>query len=247
MAPAFACLLAKRGFEVIGVDPAAASLNVARAKPGADRVRWVLGDATALPPLQLDMATMTGNVAQVFVTDQEWASTLRCTYAALRPGARLVFETRDPQQKAWLKWSREQSYRRIEIPEVGGVETWNEVAGVRGQLVTFRGTVVFAKDGTVLTSDSTLRFRERDEIADSLVTAGFSVEAVLDAPDRPGLEMVFVARREHSPRHQIRPRREGRGSAHRENQPLIAGHRKATVPNTRALRTDLRVPTAGPM
>ena len=35
----FACLLAERGLEVTGVDPAAASLDLARAKPGAGRVR----------------------------------------------------------------------------------------------------------------------------------------------------------------------------------------------------------------
>jgi 2-polyprenyl-3-methyl-5-hydroxy-6-metoxy-1,4-benzoquinol methylase len=33
----FACILAGRGVRVIGVDPARASLDVARAKPGADR------------------------------------------------------------------------------------------------------------------------------------------------------------------------------------------------------------------
>jgi SAM-dependent methyltransferase len=63
-----ACLLAGRGLEVIAVDPAAASLDVARRKPGADRVRWLHGDATNLPALQVDLATMTGNVAQVFMT-----------------------------------------------------------------------------------------------------------------------------------------------------------------------------------
>ena len=45
----FACRLAARGIEVVGVDPAAASLDVARAKPGAERVTWLLGDATTLP------------------------------------------------------------------------------------------------------------------------------------------------------------------------------------------------------
>ncbi|MGN6792878.1 MAG: class I SAM-dependent DNA methyltransferase [Streptosporangiaceae bacterium] len=191
----FACILAERGLDVVGVDPAAASLNIARAKPGADRVRWIHGDATMLPPLQLDLATMTGNVAQVFVTDEDWTSTLRCTYAALRPGGRLVFETRDPRQRAWLRWNREQTYQRVEIPDVGAVTTWDDVTDVRDELVTFRGTVIFEDDGTVLTSDSTLRFRERDEVAESLERAGFCVEDVLDAPDRPGLEMVFVASR----------------------------------------------------
>ena len=43
----FAILLADRGLEVTGVDPALASLEVARAKPGSDRVRWIHGDATS--------------------------------------------------------------------------------------------------------------------------------------------------------------------------------------------------------
>ena len=63
----FALLLADRGFEVTGVDPALASLEVARAKLGADRVRWIHGDATSLPRLQVDLATMTANVAQAIV------------------------------------------------------------------------------------------------------------------------------------------------------------------------------------
>ena len=47
----FALLLAGRGLDVIGVDPARASLDVARAKPEAERVSWIRGDATSLPPL----------------------------------------------------------------------------------------------------------------------------------------------------------------------------------------------------
>ena len=60
-------------------------------------------------------------------------------------------------------------------------------------LVTFRGTYVFACDGQVLTSDSTLRFRERDEIEADLVTHGYTVNEVRGAPDRPGRELVFFA------------------------------------------------------
>ena len=65
-----ACRLAARGLTVTGVDPAQASLDVARSKPGADRVIWLLGDATTLPPMTVDVVTMTGNVAQVFVLFQ---------------------------------------------------------------------------------------------------------------------------------------------------------------------------------
>ena len=37
------------GTEVTAVDPAAASIGMARRKPWADRVRWLVGDATSLP------------------------------------------------------------------------------------------------------------------------------------------------------------------------------------------------------
>ena len=106
----FACLLAARGLAVTAVDPAAASLAVAGRKPGAGAVRWLHGDITALPALQVDLVTMTGNVAQVFLTDQEWADTLGAAREALWPGGRLVFESRDPEKQAWLEWNRDRSY-----------------------------------------------------------------------------------------------------------------------------------------
>jgi SAM-dependent methyltransferase len=189
----FACLLAGRGLEVTGVDPAAASLEVARAKPGADAVRWLHGDASDLPPMQVDLATMTANVAQVFVTDEEWAATLHGIHAALRPGGRLVFETRDPARRDWLRWNREQSFSRTLISEVGLVQSWHERTDVSGELVSFRSRVVFEADGTAITSDSTLRFRDRDQITGSLAAAGYQVDEVRDAPDRPGREFVFIA------------------------------------------------------
>ena len=191
----FALLLAHWGMEVIGVDPALASLDVARAKPGAERVRWIHGDATDLPPLQVDLATMTANAAQEIADPDAWQRTLRGAYAALRPGGHLVFETRDPAKRAWEQWNRDSSYRVTEIPGVGAVETWVEVTGVNTPLVSFRWTFVFGADGEVLTSDSTLRFRERDEIEGELLSQGYQVTGVRDAPDRPGREFVFLAQR----------------------------------------------------
>ncbi len=191
----FACLLARRGKGVIGLDPAVASLDVARRKPGADRVRWLIGDATTLPPLEVDLVTMTGNVAQVFLTDDEWAATLRAARSALRPGGRLVFEMRDPEREGWREWTRAQSHRRVEIPDVGSVETWVELTDVRPPLVSFRHAFAFAADGVVRTSASTLRFRTEAEVRASLHTAGFEVREVRDAPDRPGRELVFLAQR----------------------------------------------------
>jgi SAM-dependent methyltransferase len=195
----FACLLAQHGIAVTGVDPAAASLEVARRKPHADQVRWILGEAPSLPPLQVDVVTMTGNVAQVFLTDEELASTLGSAAEALRPGGHLVFEVRDPAREGWKEWNRQHTYRQVELPGVGPVETWVDLLDISPPLVTFRWTFVFGTDGAVLTSDSTLRFWARAEIAGALARAGFVVRENRDAPDRPGREFVFIAERPQGP------------------------------------------------
>lgn len=191
----FACLLANRGKKVTAVDPAAASIAVAQHKTGAERVRWLVGDAESLPALQVDLVTMTANVAQVFVTDDEWTLTLRASFGALRPGGYLVFEVRDPSREAWLEWNREQSRRRVDIADIGTVETWVELTRVQLPLVAFRSTFVFEADGSVLTSESTLCFRSDTQVLESLSDAGFVTREVRDAPDRPGRELVFIAMR----------------------------------------------------
>lgn len=191
-----ACMLAQRGIGVVGLDPAAASLDVARRKPGADRVRWIHGDASSAPPLGVDLAVMTGNVAQVFVSDADWRRTLGALGRAVGDGGWLVFETRDPARRAWERWTEEHTYRTISAPGLGEVSTWIELVDVREPLVSFRHVFRFAQDGSEITSDSTLRFRDRDEIAENLEDAGFQPRSIRDAPDRPGLEFVFFAQRD---------------------------------------------------
>jgi SAM-dependent methyltransferase len=191
----FAVLLVQRGFEVVGVDPAAASLAVAMQKPGAEAVRWLHGDATAVPPLGVDLATMTGNVAQAITDCSSWGETLRAIHGALRPGGYLVFESRDPSDRAWEDWTASATHQVVETTGGGRVERWTEVTDVALPLVTFRTTFAFARDGRVATSDSTLRFRHRHEIESDLTRLGYELIDVRGAPDRPGREFVFVARR----------------------------------------------------
>jgi SAM-dependent methyltransferase len=191
----FACMLADRGFEVVGLDPAAASLDVARTKAGANRVRWVCGDVASLPDLDVDLATMTANTSNVFLSGQEWSATLAGVHAALRPGGHLVFESIDPAGQPWLGWNRETTYVRREDPDAGAFESWIEVIQLDGDLVTTRRTYVFAADGATLTSDSIRRYPPRAAIEQSLISAGYQLTDVRDAPGRPGLELVFIARK----------------------------------------------------
>jgi SAM-dependent methyltransferase len=97
---------------VIGADPAAASLGVARSKDASSAVTWVHTDAAGVraagaglaagvSAAGADLAVMTGNVAQVFLTDEDWAQAPQAIGAALRPRGYLVFETRRPARRAW--------------------------------------------------------------------------------------------------------------------------------------------------
>lgn len=194
-----ASLLAARDVDVIGIDPAAASLDVARTKPHAQNVRWIHGvvDDELMAKLgnNVDLAIMTGNVAQVFLDDAEWAATLEAIRGVLRPSGFLVFETRDPAKEAWLGWQSGMRESERDVAGVGIVKQSTELVSVELPLVSFRHHYDFVDLGERFTSDSTLRFRSRAEISASLAAAGFAVKEVRDAPDRPGLEFVFVAQR----------------------------------------------------
>ena len=190
-----AIALAAAGRTVTGADPAAASLEVARAKDGGAAVTWIQAAATSLPPVGADLAVMTGNVAQVFLSEQEWAQVLHAIRAALRPGGYLVFETRRPARRAWQDWAADPGPETHDVPGSGPVEQRREVTAVDLPLVSFRYTYTFLADGTVIASDSTLRFRSREELEINLSDAGYQVLDVREAPDRPGREFVFIAQR----------------------------------------------------
>lgn len=187
-----AVLLAERGLSVVGVDPAAASLAVARAKRHAEMVTWIEGDATNIADLEppADLAVMTGNVAQVFVDDADWAATLGGVRRALRTDGWFAFETRRPEARDWERWDVEPT--GTTLPDGRAVTVSRTVTEVALPVVTFISTV--GVDGMRLDSASTLCFRTREEIERDLGAHGFEVVDVRDAPDRPGKEWLFVSR-----------------------------------------------------
>jgi SAM-dependent methyltransferase len=185
--------LAALGVSVVGVDPAGASLEVARSKPLAERVRWIHGEAidAAEQGVVADLAVMTGNVAQVFLTDSDWRSTLAGVHACLSPGGWFVFETRNGEARDWESWDMTPTTIALHDGTTGVVS--RRVTEVSMPLVSFRYEM--SLDSGVLSSTTTLRFRTPDQIEQDLKAQNFDVADIRDAPDRPGKELVFLARR----------------------------------------------------
>jgi SAM-dependent methyltransferase len=188
----FTLLAAASGIRATGVDPAQASLDVARAKSGAENVTWHCGEVLTAPQIRVDLAVMTGNVAQVFPTDDDWLRTLRATHDRLTPGGHLVYETRRCDDRAWERWAEDTDEAMFTFTGIGPVRRRRQMLSIDLPWVSFRYTYSFP-DGSQIPSDSTLRFRSDDENRQLLVEAGFRVDSMRDAPDRPGREHVYIA------------------------------------------------------
>jgi SAM-dependent methyltransferase len=186
-------LLAEEGIRAIGVDPAQASIEVAKSKDGADKIEWIVGDACTLQTDGADVVVMVGNVVQAIVAPLHWELTLSHAHAALRTGGHLIFETRIPDAKAWTCWNKESSFQSIEVPGVGRVDGWVDLIDVSLPLVSFRWSYFFHATEDTLQSDSTLQFRTLSDIESDLKKHNFEIVEVRDAPDRPGLEYVVIA------------------------------------------------------
>ncbi|MFC4017220.1 class I SAM-dependent methyltransferase [Micromonospora sp. GCM10011542] len=172
-----ALALAAAGHTVSGVDPATASLDAARAKPGGERVTWIEGISALVPTRAYDVAVLTSHVAQYFVDDADWGRTLGDLHRALAPGGRLIFDARDPADRRWERWNPVDSRRRISLPDGGEVRAWTEVTGVGDGTVDFTHHYLFG-DGEELLSSATLRFRTEAQLRDSLAAAGFAVDRI---------------------------------------------------------------------
>jgi len=191
--------LAGYGWKVTGVDPSSTMLAYARKQIGADLVQWIEGDSNFLGTPEADLAIMTGNVAQVFLEDSDWLTTLQNIHNALRPLGYVAFESRNPAARAWENWTPESSHERNQTIH-GELECWLEVISVQEGKVHFRAHNAFTETGETLIVDSTLRFRTEHEIRTSLEQAGFEIKHVYGGwrhepftDERP--IMVFVAQR----------------------------------------------------
>lgn len=178
---------------LVGVDPDTAMLRVAADR---DDIEWVHGDAASLSAdAEFELATMTGHAFQCLVSDGELRASLAAVRRALVPGGRFVFETRNPEARAWEAWA---AMEPIAVTDHRGRELriGYDVLDVTGDVVEFTENTM-ASDGSVLRIDrARLRFLAVDRLGDFLAAAGFAVEAQYGdwagSPLRPGSPEIIT-------------------------------------------------------
>lgn len=185
---------AARGHRVTGVDPASAMLDAARLKPNAAKIEWVCATAEAYrSPKRFDLVVMTGHAFQVLLSDAEVAAAIATMRDHLKPGGRIVFESRNPAIDWCKDWNRD-----LVVDRNTGATAERRFLAMDGDRMTFEWRYRFPDE--TLVSRSVLRFLSRAEIAERLTAAGLLVEKVLGdwdaAPfdERTSPEMIFFAR-----------------------------------------------------
>ena len=181
-----------------GLDPAAGMLAQARARTPA--VEWIRRGAAELDfAHEFDLAVMTGHAFQVLIEDAELRAALAAVRTALGDGGRFVFETRNPQARAWERWTPE---RCLEADDGQGNTvrvTFRIEEPFDGRTVAFTQTYSSPAWPAPQVSRSVLRFLDAAGVARFLGDAGFVLEEQFGDFERRRLtpaspEIVTVAR-----------------------------------------------------
>jgi len=162
---------------VVGVDPAAAMLDIARTRPGGRAVEWVEADARLLAlGERFDLVVLTGHTFQVFLSDADQLAVLRVIAAHLAPGGRFILDSRNPRHRSWEGRDRKSTTHRITHPDLGACEAWNEAAfdDETGILTYVNGYRVLAT-GAEHAAEARIRYTPQPELADRIAAAGLAV------------------------------------------------------------------------
>lgn len=156
---------------LVGLDPAAAMLDQAKARTDVD---WLLGDlGTASFDREFDLVIMTGHVFQVFLTDDDIAAALTAVRATLADGGRYAFETLNPLLRPWAQWTGSAQVIAPDGAVVTAANTDPRLVG--GQVVEVVGTFSSPSWPREVRCPSSLRFIEVEALDTLLSQAGLAV------------------------------------------------------------------------
>ncbi len=186
-----------RDRDVVGVDPAAAMLEVARRRRGGDAVTWIEADAqTVRLGRRFDLVLLTGHAFQVFLTRKDQEAVLATIAAHLGPDGRFVFDSRNPDFKSWELWAREDSRRTLTHPRLGPIAAHTEYDyDPKTGVLAYTNRYRVVETGEDLPATARIRYTPREELAALIEAAGLSVDVWLGdwqgTPFRPGAKEII--------------------------------------------------------
>lgn len=171
-------LAAAKSCDVVGADPAAAMLAVARHREGGSKATWIEADARSLRlDRRFDLILLTGHAFQVFLTREDRAAALATIAHHLKPQGRFIFDSRNPDIEEWREWVPELSRRDIDHPALGRVHAWNDVRYDPATAVaTYETFYEAAASGQRFHAASQIAFPPKSELESLLAAAGLRAE-----------------------------------------------------------------------
>ncbi len=197
-----ACRIAAEGIEVVGVEPAAGMLGVARARPGGEAVTWVQSDGQGLDLApRFDLIYMTGHAFQALLNDEAAVALLSAAARHLAPEGKFAFETRNPARQAWLGWTPDATREVVATAAQGRVEAcYDAEFEADTGIVRIAQHCRFLDRGLEWTGRSRIRFIERKHLEGLIARAGLVPLACYGDWDRSSCtptskEIIAVTRR----------------------------------------------------
>lgn len=193
--------LADLGYEVVGVEPAKAMLDIAKTSLYAEKVIWIEGDALILNEENTDLVLMTAHVAQFLLEDEYFLNCLKSINKSLKIGGYLVFDSRNTAVKIKnLGWPTKNKPREREDDSLGKMHWWTKTLEIKGNRVMYEIHTLILGSREELVSINELIFRTKEEIIDFLQKAGFETEIIYGNWNKSELsntspEFIFVARK----------------------------------------------------
>lgn len=189
---------AGHGGRLCGLDPAAGMIAQARRHAG---VEWHQGDIVSAGYREaFDLVIMTGHAFQVLVADHQVRMALAAIHAALVVGGCFAFETRNPEARAWERWTTASMAKATDSEGRPVNVDCKVIAPFDGRTVSFTQTYTSPGWPDARVSPSTLRFLDAETLSVFLEEAGLAIEAQFGDWDRSPLaehspEIVTLARR----------------------------------------------------
>lgn len=194
--------MANLGYEMIGVEPGKAMLEIALKDPNSDKVKWVYGDTMSLKGEEdLDLAIMSTHVAQELVDDDYFLEVLKSINLFLKPSGYLTFDSRNSEIKLEdFGWSTKDKPSEFLNTEKQKMLLWVEILENINDIVSYELHYFNTETKEELFSTNQLVFRSKEKIMNFLNQAGFEVENIYGDWDKTQVtnksrELIFVAKK----------------------------------------------------